>query len=116
MEIRIPSVDTPDAMLPHEDGRMGVMEQISREIGEFCQGLRRNLRVRRSEEILARAEAVEKLQKEIANLPSSVRESFVLFSLEGFNSDETAMITGKEPADVLTEVEEARLELRKRLI
>ncbi len=68
------------------------------------------------DEVLARAEAVEKLQKEIASLPDSVRESFVLFSLEGFNSDETAMITGKEPADVLTDVEEARRELRKRLI
>ena len=68
------------------------------------------------EELLAREEAVDKLQKEIANLPSSVRESFVLFSLEGFNSDETAMITGKKSADVLSEVEEARLELRKRLI
>ena len=68
------------------------------------------------EEVLARAEAAEQLQKEIASLPDSVRESFVLFSLEGFNSDETAMITGKEPVDVLTEVEEARRELRKRLM
>ncbi len=68
------------------------------------------------EEVLAQEEAVESLQKEIASLPGSIRESFVLFSLEGFNSDETAMITGKRPADVLSEVEAARLELRKRLI
>lgn len=67
------------------------------------------------EEILAREEVEEQLRKGVALLPGGVRESFVLFALEGFTSDEVAMITGKEPARVLADVEEARQFLRREL-
>ncbi|MDA2929565.1 HPF/RaiA family ribosome-associated protein [Acidobacteria bacterium AH-259-O06] len=67
------------------------------------------------EELLAREEVQEQLQEAIVRLPSSIRESFVLFALEGFNSDETAMIMGKDPSEVLEDVEKARLELRRRM-
>ena len=65
------------------------------------------------EELLAREEAAEQLQKAVAHLPQDLRESFVLFALEGFTSDEVAMITSKEPARVLQEVEEARAQIRQ---
>ena len=67
------------------------------------------------EELLAREETEEVLQQGIAHLPASIRESFVLFVLEGFNSDEVAMITGKAPVDVLREVEQAREQLRRQI-
>ena len=67
------------------------------------------------EELLAREETEEQVQKAVASLPRSVRESFVLFALEGFNSDEVAMITGKRPSEVLSDVEMARDELRKHI-
>ncbi len=66
------------------------------------------------EKLLEQEEAYEQLQRAVANLPGSVRESFVLFALEGFNSDEIAMITGKSPSEVLDDVERARIELRDR--
>ncbi len=68
------------------------------------------------EQILASEEMEEQVQKIIAGLPRSVRESFVLYALEGFNSDEVAMITGKQPKQVKTEVEQARTQLRQQLI
>lgn len=67
------------------------------------------------EELLAREETEEAVQKIIAGLTPSVRESFVLFALEGFNSDEVAMITGKAPDQVLNDVERARSHLRQHL-
>jgi RNA polymerase sigma factor (sigma-70 family) len=66
------------------------------------------------EQLLQREEAQEKLQKDIARLPESLRESFVLFVLEGLNSDEIAMITGKDPTVVLEDVKKARHRLRQR--
>ena len=68
------------------------------------------------EELLEREEAQEKLHSSISQLPSSVRESFVLFCLEGFNSDEVAMITGKDPGEVLEDVEQARQELYQKMV
>jgi len=65
------------------------------------------------EQLLAQEEAKDELHKAIASLPSAVRESFVLFALEGLNSDEVAMIMGKSPREILQNVEEARMELRK---
>ena len=65
------------------------------------------------EQLLAQEEAKDELHKAIASLPSAVRESFVLFALEGFNSDEVAMIMGKSPREILQNVEEARMELRR---
>lgn len=65
------------------------------------------------EELLQRDEIEQQMQKTIAKLPPSIRESFVLFALEGFNSDEVAMITGKEPREVLADVEKARESLRR---
>ncbi|MBI2822609.1 MAG: HPF/RaiA family ribosome-associated protein [Acidobacteria bacterium] len=67
------------------------------------------------EDLLARHEREEQLQKEIARLPQTIRDSFVLYVLEGFNSDEIAMITGKSPGRVLEDVQEARTLLRQRL-
>ncbi len=67
------------------------------------------------EELLAKEETEEQVQKIIAGLSLSVRESFVLFALEGFNSDEVAMITGKTPAQVLQDVEQARTHLRQQM-
>ena len=65
------------------------------------------------EELLAREEVAERLQRAIAHLPHELRESFVLFSLEGFTSDEVAMITGKQAAQILAEVETARARLKQ---
>ncbi len=65
------------------------------------------------EQLLAQEEAKDELHKAIASLPSAVRESFVRFALEGLNSDEVAMIMGKSPREILQNVEEARMELRR---
>lgn len=65
------------------------------------------------EEFLEREETEASLHRAIAHLPEETRESFVLFALEGFNSDEVAMITGKTPEQVLKEVEEARSRLKQ---
>lgn len=67
------------------------------------------------EQILARDEAIQHLNHEIARLPDEIRESFVLFAMEGFNSDEVAMITGKNREQVLSDVEEARTRLAARV-
>ncbi len=67
------------------------------------------------EKYLASQEAELFLQKAIAELPGAVRESYVLFAMEGFNSEETAKITGREPQEVLDHVEEARQRLRETL-
>ena len=66
------------------------------------------------EQLLAQEEAKDELQKAVASLPNVVRESFVLFALEGLNSDEVAMIMGKSPTEIVQNVEKARMELRKR--
>ncbi len=67
------------------------------------------------EEILERDETEQQIQQSIANLPESFRESFVLYVLEGFTSDEIAMMTGKYPRQVIDEVENAREILRNEL-
>ena len=67
------------------------------------------------EQLLAQEEAKDELQKAIASLPNVVRKPFVLFALEGLNSDEVAMIMGKSPREIVQNVEKARMELRKRL-
>jgi RNA polymerase sigma factor (sigma-70 family) len=67
------------------------------------------------EEILERDEAYQQIQQSIANLPESFRESFVLYVLEGFTSDEVAMMTGKHPRQVIDEVENAREILRSEI-
>ena len=68
------------------------------------------------EQLLAQEEAKDELQKAVASLPNVVRESFVLFALEGLNSDEVAMIMGKSSTEIVQNVEKARMELRKRLV
>jgi RNA polymerase sigma factor (sigma-70 family) len=67
------------------------------------------------EQLLAQEEAKDELQKAIASLPNEVREPFVLFALEGLNSDDVAMIMGKSPREIVQKVEKARMELRKHL-
>ena len=67
------------------------------------------------EEALEREERIESLQRAIAKLPVSVRDSFVLFDLEGFHSDEVAMMTGKEQSEVIKDVETARAQLREEI-
>jgi RNA polymerase sigma factor (sigma-70 family) len=67
------------------------------------------------EQLLEREEVEERIQEAIAHLPAVIRESFVLFAVEGFTSDEVAMITGKKSGQVLDDVETARETLRKRL-
>jgi len=67
------------------------------------------------EELLAREETERELQRVIAALSDDLRESFVLFALEGFTSDEVAMMTGKPPRAVLEEVEHAREIIRREL-
>jgi RNA polymerase sigma factor (sigma-70 family) len=67
------------------------------------------------EELLAREETADRLQRAVAGLSPELRESFVLFALEGFTSDEVAMMTGKQPAEVLDDVERAREILRRDL-
>lgn len=65
------------------------------------------------EDFIAREEAEAQLNKAIANLPKEIRESFVLYALEGFSADEVAMITGASPQTVMRHVEDARKELQK---
>lgn len=67
------------------------------------------------EELLAREETADRLQRAVAGLAPELRESFVLFALEGFTSDEVAMMTGKTPTQVVSEVEQAREILRRDL-
>ena len=68
------------------------------------------------EQLMAQEEAEDQLHKAIASLPYVVRESFVLFALEGLNSDEVAMIMGKSPTEVVQNLEKARMELRQCLV
>lgn len=65
------------------------------------------------EELLERQETQEQLQEAIARLPSPIRESFVLHALEGFNSEETAMITDRSPSEVVEDIRKARVELHR---
>ncbi|HSR67070.1 MAG TPA: sigma-70 family RNA polymerase sigma factor [Acidobacteriota bacterium] len=67
------------------------------------------------EEYLAEEETEAILQKAIAALPGDIREAFVLYSLEEFNSHEVAMIMGKTREEVLEAVKEARESLRGEL-
>lgn len=64
------------------------------------------------EELMESEEAEQLVHKLVARLSDSIRESFVLFAIEGFAADEVAMITGKAPSQVLNDVEHARRELR----
>ena len=65
------------------------------------------------EQLLERDEAESRAQKAIAALPVDLRESFVLYSLEGFTSEEVAMATEKSPEEVLENVEKARSILKE---
>ena len=65
------------------------------------------------EELLECEETQEQLQEAIAQLPHAIREPFVLHAQEGFSSEETAMITGREPSQVVEDVEKARAELHR---
>jgi RNA polymerase sigma factor (sigma-70 family) len=67
------------------------------------------------EEILAEEEVEEQLHRCIARLPEPLRESFVLFALEGFTSDEVAMMTDKSAEDVVKDVESARNILKQEM-
>ena len=67
------------------------------------------------EQLLERDEAESRAQKAIAALPVDLREAFVLYSLEGFTSDEVAMATEKTPEEVLDNVEKARAILKEDL-
>jgi len=66
--------------------------------------------------LLERDEAESRAQKAIAALPVDLREAFVLYSLEGFTSEEVAMATEKTPDEVLENVEKARSILRDVLV
>ena len=67
------------------------------------------------EEIMAKDEVEEQLHRSIAQLPKPLRESFVLFALEGFTSDEVAMMTGKSADEVVKDVESARSALKQEM-
>jgi len=67
------------------------------------------------EQLLERDEAESRAQKAIAGLPLDLREAFVLYSLEGFTSEEVAMATEKTPEEVLDNVEKARAILREEI-
>jgi RNA polymerase sigma factor (sigma-70 family) len=67
------------------------------------------------EQLLERDEAESRAQKAIAALPLELREAFVLYSLEGFTSEEVAMATEKTPEEVLENVEKARSILKEDL-
>ena len=67
------------------------------------------------EQLLERDEAESRAQKAIAALPVDLREAFVLYSLEGFTSEEVAMATEKTPEEVLDNVEKARAILKEDL-
>ena len=67
------------------------------------------------EQLLEKDEAESRAQKAIAALPVDLREAFVLYSLEGFTSEEVAMATEKTPDEVLENVEKARSILKEEL-
>jgi RNA polymerase sigma factor (sigma-70 family) len=67
------------------------------------------------EEIMEKEEVEDQLHQCIARLPDALRESFVLFALEGFTSDEVAMMTGASPEKIVEDVETARGLLRKEM-
>jgi len=67
------------------------------------------------EQLLERDEAESRAQKAIAALPVDLREAFVLYSLEGFTSEEVAMATETTPDGVLESVEKARAILKEDL-
>lgn len=77
--------------------------------------LLRDSSVATPEEYLAEEETEERLQNAIAELPDKVREPFILYALEGFNSDEAAMILGQQKDEVLEAVKNARRLLRKQV-
>ncbi len=64
------------------------------------------------EELMEGEEAEQLVHQLVAQLADSIRESFVLFAIEGFGADEVAMITGKPSLQVLQDVEDARRALR----
>ena len=64
------------------------------------------------EELMEGEEAEELVHKLVAQLSDTIRESFVLFAIEGFGADEVAMITGKPSSQILQDVENARRALR----
>ncbi len=64
------------------------------------------------EELMQGEEAEQLFHRLVAKLSDSIRESFVLFAIEGFGADEVAMITGKPTSQVLKDVENARRALR----
>lgn len=70
-------------------------------------------RISTPEEYMESEETERELQNAIAHLPDPIRETFVLFALEGFNADEVAMVLGKTPREVLEAVDEAREILSK---
>jgi RNA polymerase sigma factor (sigma-70 family) len=67
------------------------------------------------EQLIEREEIESEIHRKIASLAADVRESFVLFALEGFTSDEVAMMTSRDPETILKQVEEARAVLRREL-
>jgi RNA polymerase sigma factor (sigma-70 family) len=77
--------------------------------------LMRDSSIATPEEYLAEEETEERLQNAIAELPDEVREPFILYALEGFNSDEAAMILGKEKEEILDAVKHARKLLREQV-
>ena len=64
------------------------------------------------EELIEGEEAEQLIHQLVAQLSDSIRESFVLFAIEGFGADEVAMITGKPSSQILQDVENARRALR----
>ena len=79
------------------------------------EGLRDDAHSATPEKLLQLEETEVQIQHAIARLPNPIRESFVLFALEGFNSDEVAMITGQTSEKVLLHVERARNKLKEEL-
>ncbi len=65
------------------------------------------------EELLRKDAREEHLHRAIAALPTSMRESFVLFVLEGLGSEEVAQITGRSAQEVREDVKQTRQQLRR---
>ncbi len=109
---------------PHIEETRGEEDRFDDEVLNFYQpdeslrleDLLPDQHVDNPEEILASEEIEDQVQRIIAQLPRSVRESFVLYALEGFNSDEVAMITGRRPTEVLADVERARTRIKEEIV
>lgn len=75
----------------------------------------RNESARTPEEILASEEMVDQLDLVLHQVSPQARETFVLFTLEGFTVDEIARITDRAPDRIRKSIQQAREQIQHQL-